>query len=83
MLFSSRPNEAILRDELRRLSRWLKDKGVIAAITAVRGRESLTRHGLEEYVPGVYLKIGRANRATISPDAQGWSKAGGYAVIEQ
>ncbi|HBJ84904.1 MAG TPA: KaiC 1, partial [Verrucomicrobiales bacterium] len=30
--------------------RWLKDKGVTAVITAERGRESLTRHGLEEYV---------------------------------
>jgi circadian clock protein KaiC len=35
---------------LRRLFRWLKDKGVTAVITAERGREQLTRHGLEEYV---------------------------------
>jgi circadian clock protein KaiC len=49
-LFASLPNEAILRAELRRLFRWLKDKGVTAVITAERGRESLTRHGLEEYV---------------------------------
>jgi circadian clock protein KaiC len=50
VLFASLPNEAILREELRRLFRWLKDKGVTAVITAERGRESLTRHGLEEYV---------------------------------
>ena len=50
VLFASLPNEAILRGELRRLFRWLKDKGVTAVITAERGRESLTRHGLEEYV---------------------------------
>ena len=50
VLFASLPNEAILRSELRRLFRWLKDKGVTAVITAERGRESLTRHGLEEYV---------------------------------
>jgi circadian clock protein KaiC len=49
-LFASLPNEAILRAELRRLFRWLKDKGVTAIITAERGREQLTRHGLEEYV---------------------------------
>ena len=49
-LFASLPNEAILRAELRRLFRWLKDKGVTAVITAERGREQLTRHGLEEYV---------------------------------
>jgi circadian clock protein KaiC len=50
VLFASLPNEAILRGELRRLFRWLKDKGVTAVITAERGRENLTRHGLEEYV---------------------------------
>ena len=49
-LFAGLPNEAILRSELRRLFRWLKDKGVTAVITAERGREQLTRHGLEEYV---------------------------------
>jgi circadian clock protein KaiC len=50
VLFASLPNEAILRAELRRLFRWLKEKGVTAVITAERGREQLTRHGLEEYV---------------------------------
>jgi circadian clock protein KaiC len=49
-LFAGLPNEAILRAELRRLFRWLKNKGVTAVITAERGREQLTRHGLEEYV---------------------------------
>jgi len=49
-LFAGLPNEAILRAELRRLFRWLKNKGVTAIITAERGREQLTRHGLEEYV---------------------------------
>src|SRR5512135_2325939 len=49
-LFAGLPNEAILRAELRRLFRWLKDKGVTAVITAERGREQMTRHGLEEYV---------------------------------
>jgi circadian clock protein KaiC len=49
-LFAGLPNEAILRSELRRLFRWLKVKGVTAIITAERGREQLTRHGLEEYV---------------------------------
>ena len=49
-LFAGLPNEAILRAELRRLFRWLKDKGVTAVITAESGREGMTRHGLEEYV---------------------------------
>jgi circadian clock protein KaiC len=49
-LFAALPNEAILRAELRRLFRWLKDKGVTAIITAERGRDGMTRKGLEEYV---------------------------------
>jgi circadian clock protein KaiC len=49
-LFAGLLNEAILRAELRRLFRWLKAKGVTAVITAERGPEQLTRHGLEEYV---------------------------------
>jgi circadian clock protein KaiC len=49
-LFSALPNELILRAELRRLFRWLKDKGVTAVITAERGQGALTRYGLEEYV---------------------------------
>jgi circadian clock protein KaiC len=49
-LFAGLRNEAVLRSELRRLFRWLKVKGVTAVITAERGRETLTRHGLEEYV---------------------------------
>ena len=49
-LFSGLPNPLILRAELRRLFRWLKDKGVTAIITAERGEGTLTREGLEEYV---------------------------------
>jgi circadian clock protein KaiC len=49
-LFSGLQNEAILRAELRRLFRWLKDRGVTAVITAERGDGTLTRQGLEEYV---------------------------------
>jgi circadian clock protein KaiC len=49
-LFAGLPNPLILRAELRRLFRWLKDKGVTAIITGERGDETLTRQGLEEYV---------------------------------
>jgi len=49
-LFAALPNELVLRSELRRLFRWLKDRGVTAMITAERGDGTLTRHGLEEYV---------------------------------
>jgi len=49
-LFSGLQNQGILRAELRRLFRWLKDRGVTAVITAERGDGTLTRQGLEEYV---------------------------------
>jgi circadian clock protein KaiC len=49
-LFSGLSNTAVLRAELRRLFRWLKEKGVTAVITGERGEKSLTRYGLEEYV---------------------------------
>lgn len=49
-LFSGLPNHAVLRAELRRLFRWLKDRGLTAVITGERGEQSLTRYGLEEYV---------------------------------
>ena len=49
-LFSALPNEAIIRAELRRLFRWLKEKGLTAVITCERGNGTLTRYGLEEYV---------------------------------
>ena len=50
VLFSALPNQGILRTELQRLFRWLKDKGVSAVITAERGDGTMTRFGLEEYV---------------------------------
>ena len=49
-LFSALKSEFVLRAELRRLFRWLKDRGVTAVITAERGDGTLTRYGLEEYV---------------------------------
>jgi circadian clock protein KaiC len=49
-LFAGLANQTILRAELRRLFRWLKAKGVTAVITGERGKSSVTRYGLEEYV---------------------------------
>src|SRR6267142_5528231 len=45
-LFGGFSNQALLRAELRRLFRWLKDKGVTAVITGERGEGQLTRQGL-------------------------------------
>jgi circadian clock protein KaiC len=49
-LFAGVENEGLLRSEIRRLFQWLRDKGVTTVITGERGENSLTRHGLEEYV---------------------------------
>ncbi len=57
VLFGSLKDESILRTELRRLFRWLKEKGVTSIITAERGSGSLTRHGLEEYVSDCVLLL--------------------------
>ena len=56
-LFSGLSNASILRAELRRLFRWLKDKGITAVITAERGEGTLTRQGLEEYVSDAVILL--------------------------
>jgi circadian clock protein KaiC len=56
-LFSGFANKTVLRAELRRLFRWLKDKGVTALITGERGDGRLTREGLEEYVSDCVLVL--------------------------
>ena len=56
-LFSGLANESILRAELRRLFRWLKDRGVTAVITGERGGGTLTRQGLEEYVSDAVILL--------------------------
>ena len=49
-LFAGLPDHAILRAELRRLFRWLKDRGMTAVITGEKGEATISRYGLEEYV---------------------------------
>ena len=56
-LFAGLANQSILRAELRRLFRWLKDKGVTAIITGERGEGTLTRQGLEEYVSDAVILL--------------------------
>jgi circadian clock protein KaiC len=56
-LFSGLGNANIVRAELRRLFRWLKDKGLTAVITAERGEGTLTRQGLEEYVSDAVILL--------------------------
>ncbi len=65
-LFSALPDEAIIRAELRRLFRWLKEKGVTAVITCERGEGTLTRYGLEEYVADCVILLDHRVQNQIS-----------------
>ena len=65
-LFGGFTNQALLRSELRRLFRWLKDKGVTAIITGERGEGSLTRQGLEEYVSDCVILLDHRVREQVS-----------------
>jgi len=56
-LFAGLKNDSILRSELRRLFRWLKEQGVTAVITGERGDGLLTRQGLEEYVSDAVILL--------------------------
>jgi circadian clock protein KaiC len=49
-VFSGFSNLGLLRAEIRRLFRWLKDRGLTTVVTAEKGDGTLTRYGLEEYV---------------------------------
>jgi circadian clock protein KaiC len=51
VLFAGLTDHGILRAELRRLFRWLKERGVTAIVTGERGSAAqMSRNGLEEYV---------------------------------
>jgi circadian clock protein KaiC len=56
-LFAGLKDDAVLRSELRRLFRWLKDRGVTALITGERGDGLLTKQGLEEYVSDAVILL--------------------------
>lgn len=51
-VFSFFNNESLLRQEMKRLIVWLKEKKVTAVITCERGEglRLISRHGIEEYV---------------------------------
>jgi circadian clock protein KaiC len=64
-LFASLDNEAILRSELRRLFRWLKDRKLTAVVTGERGEGTLTRHGLEEYISDCVILLDHRVTETV------------------
>jgi circadian clock protein KaiC len=56
-LFARLSNQAIVRESLHRLFRWLKEKGVTVIMTGERGDGQLTRYGLEEYVSDCVISL--------------------------
>lgn len=56
-LFAGLSDTAVLRAELLRLFRWLKEQGVTAVITGERGDSTFTRFGLEEYVSDCVIAL--------------------------
>ncbi|EIC21831.1 circadian clock protein KaiC [Thiorhodovibrio frisius] len=65
-LFSSLPDPGILRAELHRLFRWLKERDITVILTAERGDGALTRHGLEEYVSDCVIVLSHELNNLIS-----------------
>ena len=65
-LFAGFPNQGILRAELRRLFRWLRERGVTTLVTAEQGEGTLTRHGLEEYVSDCVIQLDHRVRDHIA-----------------
>jgi circadian clock protein KaiC len=65
-LFGGLSNESVLRAELRRLLRWLKDKHLTVVITGERDAERLTRKGLEEYISDAVILLDHRVRDEIS-----------------
>jgi circadian clock protein KaiC len=49
-LFAGITDDGILRLEIKRLFRWLKEKQVTAIVTGEPVQEFYTRHGLEQYI---------------------------------
>jgi circadian clock protein KaiC len=64
-LFAGLESESILRSELRRLFRWLKDRNLTAIVTGERGQGALTRHGLEEYISDCVILLDHQMTETV------------------
>ena len=58
VLFTALPNAGIVRGELGRLFRWLKERDLTVVITGERGDAgALTRFGIEEYVSDCVITL--------------------------
>ena len=65
-LFAGVTDVGILRLEIKRLFRWLKDKNVTALITGETTQGTYTRHGLEAYISDCIIFVDNRVRDQIS-----------------
>src|ERR1700687_733512 len=65
-LFAGLTDAGILRLEIKRLFRWLKEKQVTTIITGEMGQGPYTRHGLEEYISDCIILLDNRVREQIS-----------------
>jgi circadian clock protein KaiC len=64
--FAGITDTGILRIEIKRLFRWLKDKNVTAVVTGEPGLGFYTRHGLEEFVSDCIILLDNRVKDQIS-----------------
>jgi circadian clock protein KaiC len=65
-LFGGLKDTGILRAELRRLFRWLRDRQITTLVTAERGGQMFTRQGLEEYITDAVIALDHRVHEQIS-----------------
>jgi circadian clock protein KaiC len=65
-LFGGLKDAGILRAELRRLFRWLRDRQITTVVTAERGEQMFTRQGLEEYITDAVISLDHRVHEQIS-----------------
>ena len=65
-LFAGIRDTGLLRLEIKRLFRWLKQKQVTAVITGEQWQDSFTRHGLEEFISDCIILLDNRVRQQVS-----------------
>ncbi len=67
LLFGAFKAQAIVRGELARLFRWLEDRAMTAIVSGEPGdNDSLTRHGIEEYVSDCVIALDHRSQHEVS-----------------
>src|SRR5258708_35058893 len=82
-IFSGFSNTGMLRAEIRRLFRWLKDHGLTTVVTAEKGEGTLTRYGLGEDVSDcVDFLDHRATGQILTRRVRGGEYRGAFHVVD-